>query len=89
MDADGRDDVSFPPGVAGAVRERHLVVALACPQQTQVLSDIYTRRRNRYCRCGDKSMMPVWIFQCGDELLQREEQSLGEGTASFCNLNLT
>lgn len=45
MDADGRDDVSFPAGVAGAVRERHFVVALACPQQTQVLSDIYTRRR--------------------------------------------
>lgn len=38
IDADGRDDVSFPPGVAGAVGERHLVVALARPQQTQVLT---------------------------------------------------
>lgn len=47
MDADGRDDVSFPPRVAGAVRERHLIVALACPQQTQVLGDIYTRRQKK------------------------------------------
>lgn len=38
IDADGRDDVSFPPGVTGAVGERHLVVALARPQQTQVLT---------------------------------------------------
>lgn len=49
MDADGRDDVSFPPGVAGAVRERHLVVALAGPQQTQVLG-------------GTQNEKCVWCF---------------------------
>lgn len=38
MDADGRHDVAFPPGVAGAVGEGHLVVAVARPQQTQVLT---------------------------------------------------
>lgn len=38
MDADGRDDVTFPPGVTGAVGEDHLVVAFARPQQTQVLT---------------------------------------------------
>lgn len=37
MDADRCDDMSFPSGVTGAVGEGHLVVALACPQQTQVL----------------------------------------------------
>lgn len=39
MDADGCDDMSLPPGVTGAVRERHLVIALTRPQQTQVLSE--------------------------------------------------
>lgn len=43
MDADGRHDVPFPPGVTGAVGEDHLVVAFACPQQAQVLG----RARNR------------------------------------------
>lgn len=42
MNADGRDDVPFPPGVAGAVGEVHLVVAFTCSQQTQVLT---TERR--------------------------------------------
>lgn len=37
MDADGCDDVTLPAGVAGAVRKDHLVVALACPQQAEVL----------------------------------------------------
>lgn len=39
MDADSCDDVSLPPGITGAVGERHLIVALTCPQQTQVLTD--------------------------------------------------
>lgn len=39
MDADSRDDVTFPPGVAGAVGEDHLVVAFARAQQTQVLGE--------------------------------------------------
>lgn len=39
MDADRRDDVSLPSRVAGAVRERHLVVALTRAQQAQVLPE--------------------------------------------------
>lgn len=31
MDADSCDDVTLPSGVAGAVGEDHLVVALTCP----------------------------------------------------------
>ncbi len=46
MDADRCDDVPLPPGVTGAVRERHLVVALTCPQQTQVLTDKVLERTN-------------------------------------------
>lgn len=38
MDADSCDDVSLPPGVAGAVGEHHLIVPLTCPQQAQVLT---------------------------------------------------
>lgn len=37
VDAESREDVAFPPGVAGAVGEDHLVVAFTGPQQTQVL----------------------------------------------------
>lgn len=58
MNADGRDDVPFPPGVTGAVRERHLVVALARPQQTQVLTEGWSRKQgygNRAARY-DKMM---------------------------------
>lgn len=40
MDADSCDDMSLPPGVTGAVGERHLIVALTRPQQTEVLTDI-------------------------------------------------
>ena len=46
MDADGCDDVSLPPGVTGAVGERHLVVAFTCPQQTQVLTDKVSQSTN-------------------------------------------
>lgn len=38
VNAHGRDDVPFPPGVTGAVGEDHLVVAFTRPQQTQVLT---------------------------------------------------
>lgn len=31
MDADSSDDVALPPGVAGAVGEDQLIVALTCP----------------------------------------------------------
>lgn len=43
VDADGRDDVSFTPGVTGTVRENDLVVALAASQQTQVLRERWGR----------------------------------------------
>lgn len=47
MDADSCDDMSFPPGVTGAVGERHLIVALTCPQQTQVLTKYYRAHSHR------------------------------------------
>lgn len=47
MDADSCDDMSFPPGVTGAVGERHLIVALTCTQQTQVLTKYYRAHSNR------------------------------------------
>lgn len=37
IDADGSDHMTLSPGVAGAVREHHLIVALTRPQQAQVL----------------------------------------------------
>lgn len=37
LNADGGDDVAFTPRVTGAVGEYDLVVALAAPQQTEVL----------------------------------------------------
>lgn len=41
MDADCCDDVTLPSGVAGAVGEHHLIVALTRSQQAQVLKDKY------------------------------------------------
>lgn len=61
IDADGRDDVSFPPGVAGAVGERHLVVALARPQQTQVLTK-YDREHNVHHPANTTSKMWRLVF---------------------------
>lgn len=37
IDADSCNDMAFPSGVTGAVGEHHLIVALTCSQQTQVL----------------------------------------------------
>lgn len=37
LNADGGDDVAFTPWVTGAVGEYDLIVALAAPQQTEVL----------------------------------------------------
>lgn len=45
LNADGGDDVTLAPGVARAVREDDLVVALAAPQQTQVLREKEQRKR--------------------------------------------
>lgn len=39
LNADGGDDVAFTPRVTGAVGEYDLVVALAAPQQTEVLKE--------------------------------------------------
>lgn len=39
VNADGGDDVALAAGVAGAVGERDLVVALAPPQQTEILPE--------------------------------------------------
>lgn len=71
IDADGRDDVSFPPGVAGAVGERHLVVALARPQQTQVLTKhnrehTYITMQTRPVKCGVLCSVtaPAEVMQC-------------------------
>lgn len=47
MDADSCDDMSFPPGVTGAVGERHLVVALTRPQQTEVLTKYHQAQSNQ------------------------------------------
>lgn len=57
MDADGRDDVAFPPGVTGAVRERHLVVALARPQQTQVLTEGWGGKQGYGNRAARRDIM--------------------------------
>lgn len=39
LNADGGDDMAFAPRVARAVGEDDLVVALAAPQQTEVLQE--------------------------------------------------
>ncbi len=39
VNADGCDDVAFTSGVAGTVGEHDLIVALASPQQTQILRE--------------------------------------------------
>lgn len=46
VDADGRYDVTFPPGVTGAVGEDHLVVAFARAQQAQVLGKARHKKRS-------------------------------------------
>lgn len=39
VNADGCDDVAFTTGVTGTMGEYDLVVALATPQQTQILRE--------------------------------------------------
>lgn len=48
MDADSCDDMALPPGVTGAVWEDHLIIALTCPQQAQVLTSIIADGRQYY-----------------------------------------
>ena len=39
VNADGRDDVALTSGVTGTMREYDLIVALATPQQTEILRE--------------------------------------------------
>lgn len=77
MDADGGDDMALPPGVAGAVGEDHLIIALACPQQAQVLTNITANSRQYYSKQFNQ-LNSMWLKKKNNQRLNRNKRRKSE-----------
>lgn len=78
VNADGCDDVAFTSGVARTVGEYDLVVALAAPQQTQILRE---RERGRGGTVSDSKCLLT-------DFISLDSSSSAAALVILCSLNI-